>query len=329
MAKIKYDNLEFHPLTRNYPLLDGYDMQCLAESIVEAGLNQPISIHKGSGRIIDGRCRYQALSNAKVEYSSTHFVTVDISEADLPAWIENRNLHRRHLSEAEQFERREARNRRIIEMRRRGLSIRAIADEEGTNHTAVGRIIKDAAEKGEEFPKTVKGLDGKEHKACKPAPVLEYHIPAEDIEGVFVGEIEGDLRDPLGAVVPQNLVSTFEGVGDLLEATKLLSDARDRLSCVLKTPAGEEYRNRYGSMELQRRLADAARELVASRPHSSRCPCWFPAGNGHAMLSCNRCRGKGWLSHAAWSALPQHEKVSLETAVSADGRRKLELVGGA
>ncbi len=87
---------EFHPIAEIFPLMVGDDLQALADDIRENGLREVIVCHE-DGRILDGRNRYLACEIAGVE---PQFGTRE-DDGFLAAWVVSKNLHRRHLSDAQ------------------------------------------------------------------------------------------------------------------------------------------------------------------------------------------------------------------------------------
>jgi len=87
------DNVEFHPVTEIFPLMEGEEFDQLVASIKANGLEEAIRLHP-DGRIIDGRNRYRACLQAGVE---PHYRTWE-GEGSLVTLVVNLNLHRRHLT---------------------------------------------------------------------------------------------------------------------------------------------------------------------------------------------------------------------------------------
>lgn len=82
---------QFHEAANIFPLLDGEDLQGLAEDIRQHGLRCPIELL--DGKILDGRNRKTACTLARVQ---PQFITVTTD--DPVAYVMSKNLHRRQLT---------------------------------------------------------------------------------------------------------------------------------------------------------------------------------------------------------------------------------------
>jgi ParB-like chromosome segregation protein Spo0J len=94
-APISYNNLPFHPLAEKFPLMEGDDLQKLADDISARGLLHQIVLHEG--KILDGRNRYRAAAVAKVTLAPKDFRELPVG-TDPKAYVISANLHRRHLT---------------------------------------------------------------------------------------------------------------------------------------------------------------------------------------------------------------------------------------
>ena len=89
--------LEFHPVASVFPLMNGPDFDDLVADIREHGLLEAIWLHR-DGRIIDGRNRYRACSEAKVQFKTRPYTGPD---EDLLGFVVSMNFHRRHLNKSQ------------------------------------------------------------------------------------------------------------------------------------------------------------------------------------------------------------------------------------
>lgn len=85
-----------HPFANIFPLHDGAPLYEMRGSIKEIGLQDPIVLYKGA--ILDGRRRYKACVSLEIEPA---FVLFQGDDEDALSFVLAKNLHRRHLGEAE------------------------------------------------------------------------------------------------------------------------------------------------------------------------------------------------------------------------------------
>src|SRR5260370_30965924 len=89
---------------------------------------------RGMKQGVDGRNRERACLDLGIE---CRYEKVFVDDADVPAYIDSRNLHRRHLT-------REQRQACVLAMRAEGQSVRQIADTLGVGRSTVYRDIADS-----------------------------------------------------------------------------------------------------------------------------------------------------------------------------------------
>lgn len=342
MAKVKYDELEFHPLADQFDLLGDYELRMLAESIEIDGLRYPITIHKESGKIIDGRNRYRALREAKIPPQKHHFEILDIPEDRLLDWIDSRNVHRRHMPEGQLKPRREARHRRVMEMRRSGMSLRAIAEKEGVSDA---QIRRDLAASG--APPGAPEMNGAQQTARvedqKPSKNGKNKPPAKEEESddcdtsgkpesvtpqdppVVTGR-DGKTYsatakkpgpvDGVGRPVEPALEKVFEGLTQFDAIKKALRQAQQLIHDLAETPGGAVYRSQLGHRGDETSLrhycshvTNALSRLDWARPHTV-CPYCHHAGK--VTRDCRACHGLGWVTKQTYQSAPEEYRQGVE-----------------
>jgi N6-adenosine-specific RNA methylase IME4 len=115
--------LQFHPLADIFPLIEGEEFDNLVADIRDNGLREAIWLHPEDGSIIDGRNRYRACLEAKVE---PQFREWD-GTGSLVTFLLSLNLRRRHLNDSQKatvatelvpFLSEEARARQVANLKR-------------------------------------------------------------------------------------------------------------------------------------------------------------------------------------------------------------------
>ena len=92
--------LDFHPLAKNFPLMNGSEFnELVADVKANNGLHEPITLYHD--RVLDGRNRYRACLKAKVE---PRFEKFEGDDAAATAFVISKNIHRRHLKAKEKRE---------------------------------------------------------------------------------------------------------------------------------------------------------------------------------------------------------------------------------
>jgi ParB-like chromosome segregation protein Spo0J len=92
--------LDFHPLAKNFPLMNGSEFnELVADVKANNGLHEPITLYQD--KILDGRNRYRACLKAKVE---PRFEKFEGDDAAATAFVISKNIHRRHLKAKEKRE---------------------------------------------------------------------------------------------------------------------------------------------------------------------------------------------------------------------------------
>ena len=103
-------DLQFHPLSNMFPLMEGAEFEALVADILARGLREKIDLYQG--KIVDGRNRYRALQYLGIEPNDnyfrkaiyTHSIGGEIAPHEennddrVRAYVISKNIHRRHLT---------------------------------------------------------------------------------------------------------------------------------------------------------------------------------------------------------------------------------------
>jgi hypothetical protein len=92
------DRPPFHPIASNFPMMDpsSPEFRGLIASIKAVGLTEPITLYESM--ILDGRNRYNACTEARVE---PRFEEFDDTKQTPLSFVLSKNLYRRHLTEGQ------------------------------------------------------------------------------------------------------------------------------------------------------------------------------------------------------------------------------------
>jgi ParB-like chromosome segregation protein Spo0J len=91
-------NLEFHELANEFPLLSDTETEQLADDIKKVGLIEPLVLL--DGKILDGRNRYNACKQAgrKLQSDDVLLFEEEYENEDPVTFVISRNIRRRHLT---------------------------------------------------------------------------------------------------------------------------------------------------------------------------------------------------------------------------------------
>jgi len=95
-----YGTLKVHPFADKFPLIEGTELDELAEDIKVNGLREAILVSNDGTTIIDGRNRYRACEVAGVEPKIKPLAKT-VKESDVIELIMSVNVQRRHLSQSQ------------------------------------------------------------------------------------------------------------------------------------------------------------------------------------------------------------------------------------
>lgn len=153
--------VEWHPYAKKFPLLEGEEFIVFREKIRKRQRQSIKYRVLRNGRIqgIDGRNRLRACQ----ELGKPPFLEkVELEDDEVEEFIDDMNLHRRHLEK-------EFRQGLVADRRSQGQSVRQIAEELGVSSATVQRDLEEIqVSHPETVPDRITGKDGRSHPAAKP-----------------------------------------------------------------------------------------------------------------------------------------------------------------
>jgi hypothetical protein len=210
------DHLPVHPLADAYPKVPHEQLVEIGESIRRSGLQFPIILHaKGDPtnpdafELIDGITRLNSMAAVGLEFKFERFsfplfygrrkghslrlvihgfdpddmdspvttkIVNNLSDDEIAAYIENANLHRRHLEPEKYHARIEASRARIEAALKRDpeKSDRQLGEELGVDHKTVGKVRAKGEDVGSlPHVETRTDTKGRRQPAKKPKPTLK------------------------------------------------------------------------------------------------------------------------------------------------------------
>lgn len=182
------------------PNLSDEEYRALKSDIAKRGVQVPIEFDE-QGNILDGHHRLKACQELGIkDYPS--IIRVGMSEEEKFEHVLALNLDRRHLN-------REQRDELILTLRKRGYSIRQIAEMLGVGNATVIRICSGVpngtpepehfVDSGSiniepEFPERVIGKDGKNYPARRPAIIAKNQHDAKETLDIMA-KIPDNLKE--------------------------------------------------------------------------------------------------------------------------------------
>jgi ParB-like nuclease domain len=142
----------FHSLAEMFPLIEGKDLDALADDIRANGLLEPITVKDKS--VLDGRNRYLACQKAGYAFKESDFRELGV-EVDPLVFVISKNIQRRHLTPAQK--------REIIALlvsKHPQASSRQIAGIAHVSHHTVEEVRKETGQSAQ----LRTGADGKKRK---------------------------------------------------------------------------------------------------------------------------------------------------------------------
>lgn len=312
-----------HPLAERFPMMDQPAFEALKADIAERGLENSIWLFEG--KVLDGRNRYRALIELGI-FSPGHCEQFDGDAEAAAAFVDSQNLHRRHLSQADQERLRSERIQRVAEARREGKSLRTIATEEGVSPEQVRQDIQAATVKGltvEPEGGKVQGRDGKTRTAT---PARKPEMTPDETQANAQAVLDQWKDKPVGTTATVALAPKAAPIVDgwgvpiqphALEAFLSLPRFRELIGLVKQArKVFNEIAQREGGQFLQRKdvsayrrtgtdddgqeqgkfvshaLEQALKQIENAQPQHTACP-WNHVDGPHPD-PCPTCLGLNW-----------------------------------
>jgi hypothetical protein len=179
--------LEFHPLANMFPLMRGKDFDILVADVkAYGGLREKIMLYQG--KILDGRNRYRACLQARIE---PQFEQFEGTEAEARAHLNRANLFRLHLKPKEKRVRMDTAIKAAPEK-----SDRQIAEEIGADHKTIGAARMKLERRGE-IPHVAKRRDTKGREQPAKRNTAEKPAVSAEVEKIR-NEAAARIRGLLG-----------------------------------------------------------------------------------------------------------------------------------
>lgn len=270
------DTYPFHPLIAGLPLLEGPEFDQLVQDIKENEGNA-LPILLWHGQVIDGRNRYRACLEARVE---PYFEdTSNTPEEELPALVRRLNIYRLHQT-AEQ-------RRAYIAILLRDdptQSNRAIAGQVGVDHKTVAGVRNDLEGRGE-----IPHVDTHQDTKGRSQPARKPRQPDPGPAGPTSRDV---MFDGLGFAVPPRLRDVFGSCFFDDQAGHLR-----RLANLLRSPDCP-FRRFMLWEQVVESLEEVRQKILDAKPFAVHRAC---KGKG-----CDDCRHAGWVPHYVWFDLDHH-----------------------
>lgn len=267
-APRNWKTLKRHPLSAEYPDLEGRARECFIQNLKRHGLvgHRRIMLHEGM--IIDGWQLQQGCIAARVK---PKYEILRLPEGmTLEDYVGTVNDHRRHETQEQAIKRAEERRQRVAAAHASGMSQRAIAEQEGISQTQIRRDLEGSGEPGgapEPVNDTVQGRDGKLYPANK--------------------ETESNI--------PERLRPYFDSVPLFQQAAQLITRLANALEEIERTPAyikaSEKEKKRREYSTYIRSVGRAIEAMTPARP----CPeCGGIYEPNMENDPCKTCLDKGY-----------------------------------
>ena len=310
--------MQFHPYAETFPLLTGaaYD-EFKADIASTKGPLEPARyrLNGQDKEGLDGRNRVNACRDLGIECP---MLLVEIAEADVVAFINSLNIHRRHLTPEQQQERRQKRVERVAAARAAGMSLRDIAEQEGVSVSQIQRDLENPTVPGgtvePESGKT-QGKDGKRRSAstrklCQPCllrqvvgePKIAKCPECKELNKKKKKEkppaVPEAILDSLKSPVPKDLEEVFTHATEFRAMMREIGAIRTAADKLGKTPAG----GWIDHQDLDRVLKQAQMHLRFALPYTE-----CPKCRRKKDKKCTACKGTNWINETVYGSASSDE----------------------
>jgi ParB-like chromosome segregation protein Spo0J len=288
---------QFHPFANEYELLEGDDLEALADDIAAIGQTDPIIVFQG--KILEGRNRWNACKLRGID----PWIEMLPEKMDPAAFVVSKNDHRRHDAGTQARKRRVARIKRIVDARKNGESIRTIAGNENITVAQVQRDIEVATVPGggtvAPIEGKVTGKDGRKRRASTKPKKPKAEKPKTVKKKIQEEKLAtSDLKDAIDQDVPTGLKPVFVKALEFKVVVNQLNEIDRILKELAKHPAGARLRLQAAEIDLK----NLKRTVTFDAPY---CVCPMCKGDTKTRKSNCACKNTGWLNKGSYENLPQ------------------------
>jgi hypothetical protein len=297
--------------------IEGADWDQFVGSLRVNGIVGDRHITLYEGKVLDGFQLLRACIEADIKPSFQQLPDGIAPET----FVEIVNDRRRH-EDAETMRRRaQARRERVAAARAEGQSTRAIAEAEGVSQKTVRNDLEALTGEGTQCSTEystqlapsdgkITGKDGKKRSAnrktkkpkkAKPR-TLTQAIEAIEAIDAFNADVDGELKDALGGLVPPGLRSVFEAVATFRGVLSQITEIKSAIGKLVGTAAGKHLHQQEVVVDLD----NVRRAFRFAMPYAI-CP--VCKGSGKTRRANCPCKDAGWLPEHNYRILPQEYRA--------------------
>lgn len=299
--------MKFHPVAEIFPLMQGAEFDALVADMKAHG--QQESIRAYNGQILDGRNRWRACQQLKVEAVVEPWLPTN-GETPLD-FVISKNLFRRHLNDSQRAMVATAISQLLKGEKKADAQGCASQEDAGKMVNVSRRSVQQARKVADAAaPEVAAAVVAGEVSVSDAAAIAEQPKPVQKkaVKAVKAGnaktlkqaiaEETGDiLKDENGQEVPPGLAPVFRGATEFRGILNQLKEIRARGRKLFESPAGR----RFGIESFESDLDNVRRRVRFDMPYAI-CPvCKGLAKERRAKCP---CEDTGWLTESNYGRLP-------------------------